>query len=83
MLLTLQRYDLKIVYKPGTELFIADALSRNYLEEMKETLVPELEVSDVDLTVYLPISPEMYQDRTGHVKMKFFVMMASSSKETN
>ena len=60
MLLTLQR--LKIVYKPGTELFIADALSTNYLEEMKETLVPELEVNDVDLTGYLPISPEMYQD---------------------
>ena len=29
---------------------------------MKETLVPELEVNDVDLTSYLPISPEMYQE---------------------
>ena len=62
MLLTLQRYDLKIVYKPGTELLIANALSRNYLEEMKETLVPELEVNDVDMTSYFPISPEMYQE---------------------
>ena len=62
MLLSLQRYDLKIVYKPGTELFIADPLSRNYLEEMKETLVPELEVNDIDLTVYSPISLEMYQE---------------------
>ena len=62
MLLTLQRYDLKIVYKPGTELLIANALSRNYLQEMKETLVPELEVIDVDLTVYFPISPETYHE---------------------
>ena len=29
---------------------------------MRERLVPELEVNDVDLTVYLPISPEMYQE---------------------
>ena len=39
MLLTLQRYDLRIVYNPGKELFIADALSRNYLDEMNETVV--------------------------------------------
>ena len=32
MLLTLQRYDLKIVYKPGKELFIVlDALNKNIL----------------------------------------------------
>ena len=39
MLLTLQRYDLRIVYSPGKELFIADALSRNYLDETNETVV--------------------------------------------
>ncbi|CAB4013836.1 retrotransposon-like family member retr-1, partial [Paramuricea clavata] len=43
MLLALQRYELRIVYKPGKELFVADALSRNDLEETKETLVQELE----------------------------------------
>jgi hypothetical protein len=62
MLLTLQRYELRIVYKPGKELFIADALSRNYLEETKETLVQELEVNEVHLTAHLPISPEKYQE---------------------
>jgi hypothetical protein len=62
MLLALQRYELRIVYKPGKELFIADALSRNYLEETKETLVQELEVNGVHLTAHLPISPEKYQE---------------------
>ncbi|CAB3979326.1 Transposon Ty3-G Gag-Pol poly [Paramuricea clavata] len=62
MLLTLQRYELRIVYKPGKELFIADALSSNYLEETKETLVQELEVNKVHLTAHLPISPEKYQE---------------------
>ncbi|CAB4026186.1 Hypothetical predicted protein, partial [Paramuricea clavata] len=62
MLLALQRYELRIVYKPGKELFIADALSRNYLEETKETLVQELEVNEVHLTAHLPISPEKYQE---------------------
>ncbi|CAB3981195.1 Hypothetical predicted protein [Paramuricea clavata] len=62
MLLALQRYELRIVYKPRKELFIADALSRNYLEEMKETLVQELEVNKVHLAAHLPISPEKYQE---------------------
>ena len=50
MLLALQRYELRIVYKPGKELFIADALSRNYLEETKEKLVQELEVTTLQPT---------------------------------
>jgi hypothetical protein len=62
MLLALQRYELRIVYKPGKELFIADALSRNYLEETKEKLVQELEVNEVHLSAHLPISPEKYQE---------------------
>ena len=62
MLLTLQRCDLRIVYKPGKELFIADALSRNYLDETNETLVPQLEVNEVHLTAHLPMSPEKYKE---------------------
>ena len=62
MLLTLQRYDLRIVYKPGKGLFIADALSRNYLDETNETLVPQLEVNEVHLTAHLPMSPEKYKE---------------------
>ena len=58
MLLTLQRYDLKIKYIPGVELSVADALSRSYLPETTETLIPDLEVNEVHLTTHLPISPE-------------------------
>lgn len=33
MRLQLQNYDLEIKYKPGKELLIAEALSRNYLQD--------------------------------------------------
>ena len=43
MMLTLQRYDLKVKYLgPGSELSVADALSRSYLHESTETLIPDL-----------------------------------------
>ena len=60
MMLTLQRYDLKVKYLPGSELPVANALSRSYLQETTETLIPHLEVNEVQLTVHLPISPEKY-----------------------
>ena len=60
MMLSLQRYDLKVKFKPGAEMNLADALSRAFLPETKETLVPDLEVNEVNLTAHLPISPERY-----------------------
>ena len=60
MMLILQRYDLKVKYVPGSELSVADALSRAYLEETKESLIPDLEVNEVQLTAHLPISQERY-----------------------
>ena len=62
MMLTLQRYDLKVKYLPGSELSVADALSRSYLQETTETLIPDLEVNEVHLTAHLPISPEKYAE---------------------
>ena len=56
MMLILRRYDLKVKYVPGSELSVADALSRAYLEETKESLIPDLEVNEV----HLPISQERY-----------------------
>ena len=53
MMLILQRYDLKVKYVPGSELSVADALSRAYLEETKESLIPDLEVNEVQLTAHL------------------------------
>ena len=60
MMLTLQRYDLKVKYRPGVELLVVDALSRSYLQETTETLILDLEVNEVHLTTHLPISPEKY-----------------------
>ena len=62
MMLTLQRYDLKVKYLPGSELSVADALSRSYPQETTETLIPDLEVNEVHLTAHLPISPEKYAE---------------------
>ena len=44
-MLTLQRYDLNVKYRPGVELSVADALTRSYLPETTETLIPDLEVN--------------------------------------
>ena len=58
MMLILQRYDLKVRYVPGSELSVADALKKAYLEETKESLTPDLEVDEAQLTAHLPISQE-------------------------
>lgn len=58
LLLTLQRYDLEVVYKPGKTMFIADTLSRAFINETKEQLMPDVEVNSIS---YLPISPEQYE----------------------
>ncbi|VDI06076.1 Hypothetical predicted protein [Mytilus galloprovincialis] len=41
-------------------MFLADHLSRNYLQETKEDLVPDLTVNELTLLAYLPISQQMY-----------------------
>ncbi|KAA0714109.1 Retrovirus-related Pol polyprotein from transposon opus [Triplophysa tibetana] len=61
MLLRLQRYNLKVMYKPGKEMHIADALSRAYLEEHNEDLLEEeLEVNCV--TPQLPVSEKKLEE---------------------
>ena len=60
MMLILQRYELKVKYVPGSEPSVADALSRAYLEETKESLISDLEVNEVQLTPHLPISRKRY-----------------------
>ncbi|XP_062574225.1 uncharacterized protein K02A2.6-like [Saccostrea cucullata] len=60
--LALERYDIQVIYKPGKKMFLADHLSRSYLKETKEALVPDLQVNEMHLTSYLPVSQEV-QDR--------------------
>ena len=53
MLLRLQQYDLQVTYKKGTELHVADTLSRAYQEfDPNDSLEEELEIHMV-----LPITP--------------------------
>ena len=53
-LLDLQKYDLKVTYKPGSTLFLADHLSRAYLNEAKEDLISDSELS-VNFLTFLPV----------------------------
>lgn len=41
MLLQLQKYDLKFIYKKGTELYVADTLLRSYIDEKSDPDVDE------------------------------------------
>lgn len=43
-------------------MFLAKPLSRSYLKETKEALVPDLQVNEIHLTSYLPMSLAV-QDR--------------------
>lgn len=41
MLLRLFKYDLKVIYKPGSQMYISDALSRSYPKDVPEDPVSE------------------------------------------
>ena len=58
LLLDLQKYDLKVTYKPGKTMFLADALSRNFLQETTEDL--KSSELTVNLLTYLPVTEERY-----------------------
>ena len=53
MLLQLQKYDLKFVYKKGTELYVADTLSRSYIDDKSDLDVDE----QVNILSLMSISP--------------------------
>ena len=46
LLLSLEKYDLDVRYKPGKEMFLAAHLSRSYLPETKEVLVHDINVNE-------------------------------------
>ena len=65
MLMKLQRYDLKLVYVPGKEMHISDALSRAYLQENDDKLIDdELEISLIE--TQLPVSPTKLREIRGN-----------------
>lgn len=65
MLLRMQRYDLQIMYKKGSEMYLADALSRAYPEHSIPLSVPQSEfchaMEVLELAEYLPISTKRLQ----------------------
>ena len=73
LLLRLQRYDITVVYKKGSEMFLANTLSRAYLKTKKPVpgkLCPDPEDAssfwddfEVNLTGHLPISGQQNKTR--------------------
>ena len=51
-MMQLQRYDLKVVYKKGSELYIADTLSRAHMEETAAE-----EEDGYEVLMVIPIAP--------------------------
>ena len=75
MLLHLQKYNLKIAYKPGKELFIADTLSRAFIpnEQTPEAKICDVyavqqeeylirAIEEIDMVEFLPITTERLAD---------------------
>ena len=62
MLLQLQKYDLKFVYKKGTELYVADILSRSYVDDKSDLDIDE----QVDILSLMSISPARMAELQKH-----------------
>ena len=63
MLLTLRKYKLELIWKPGKEMHIADALSRVYLADEIEFMdTREYDIEVYNLKKHLPVSPEKYEE---------------------
>ena len=66
MMMQLQKYNLRVVYKRGSEMYIADTLSTAYLSAPNQVSEEEPEfvraVENVKMTKHLSISPERLQE---------------------
>ena len=62
MLLRLQKYSLRVYYKKGKDMFLADTLSRAYLPEVNACEFTQ-ELEDVDHRAFLPASDDRWQIR--------------------
>ena len=65
MLLRLQQYDYTIRYKPGSSMYIADTLSRAYVNET-DTSCFERDLEVVNMVGYLPITEPRLNDIQSH-----------------
>ena len=54
MIMTIQKYSINVVYSPGKQLFIADALSRAFLPEQSDDTLEEK--FEINILCNVPIS---------------------------
>ena len=66
MLLRIQKYDVQLVHRKGTQMELADTLSRAYLQE--EVTPFELGLESINMAQYLPISAARLEDVRVHAK---------------
>ena len=57
-LLQPQKNDITVKYNPVKSMYVSDTLSRMYLPDTVEKLVPDIEINEVQLNAHLPSSPE-------------------------
>ena len=60
MLLPLQRYSLEVTYVPGSEMYIADTLSRSYIPGNPS--VHAVTFAEIDMTEEVSVSPRRLQE---------------------
>lgn len=59
MMLRLQKYDLKVTYKKGSEMYLADTLSRAYAQSCTSEDTrgdAEKDIESINMVQYLPVS---------------------------
>ena len=63
MFLKIQKFDINIVYNPGSRMYLADTLSRVYLPSSKNT---QGDFEMVNVLKILPVSEEKHDEILGH-----------------
>jgi len=72
LLLRLQQYDVDLRYKPGSEMYLADTLSRAFLKSAIQSKA-EKEAETINATDFLPISePQLGKFKQKQLKMTLF-----------
>ena len=66
MLLQLQKYDIRLQYTPGKEMYIADTLSRTYLKDLPND--NESDIEGVNMLSDLPISEQRISEIQQYAK---------------
>lgn len=56
MMMLLLKYDYTVVYKPGDEMYISDALSRAYSTESTTQIEDDYDINEIQMDQYLPVN---------------------------